>query len=125
MGNAKSAPKESDAMVLIGQGATAKVFMKGDKVIKKSKMFNGTDTDTFRELRFFGWVSSLDPSEQVFFSKLHNYKIDQSSFVHNFSYTTEVNEEQRKNDEARNKSKWTIEITSEYKGRRFNDPFTV
>jgi hypothetical protein len=101
---------------LIGQGATAKVYRKGDRIIKRSKMLPGTDTDTFRELRFFGWIESLSPDEQRYFSRMFGYRIYRSDFEHIYAYAGQ-SEEDKKAQEERNKSKWTMEITSEYKGR--------
>jgi len=67
MGSKKSKPivkeKEEDNEINtekeIGEGATSKVYKKGNFVIKRTKYYPEEDKDFDKEIVFFGWINSF------------------------------------------------------------------
>jgi len=130
MGQNKSRPKEPTTQkalpaqkteeveeVYLGAGIWGKVYRKGDRVVKRAK-FDPVDDDFHRELRFFSWIAGLDKDEQVHFARLHTHRIRvDATFVHVPEKAHYLGADILQRLERRNKSQFTFEIESEYKGQ--------
>ena len=115
--NSTPAPVE-EKEIPVGEGTFGKVFKKGKYIIKRFK-YDESRNDFLKELTFYGWINSLkNENEQSHFCKLitHSVYYDET-FYHIPEYFEEMDDESKKMIEKSNKSKWTVDLVLEYKGR--------
>ena len=112
---------EKEEEVPLGEGVYGKTYRKGKYVIKRFK-YDVNDDDFMNEMKFYGWINTLKPDEQKHFCRLISYKIYfDTSFRHTAKNIDKFFGSYRKKLEDRNNSKWTVDLTLEYKGRKVSE----
>jgi hypothetical protein len=116
----KEIEEEEEKEVTLGEGAWGKTYRKGIHVIKRFK-YDSNDNDFVKEMAFYGWINTLSPDEQKYFSRLIKYSIYWDPiFEHAPKNIDLFNEEYKQKIVERNKSKWTVDLYIEYKGRKID-----